>query len=86
MYSRQKAFVFGLLGLAFGYFCHRLTLLYDSLTNAPPMERFAYLLGEGGNQVFNPLWLFSFTQKSLLAFILGVLTMTLVYLYVSTGQ
>lgn len=43
MYSRQKAFVFGLLGLAFGYFCHRLTLLYDSLTNAPPMERIAYL-------------------------------------------
>ncbi|MEI4310777.1 VirD4-like conjugal transfer protein, CD1115 family [Streptococcus suis] len=86
MYSRQKAFVFGLLGLAFGYFCHRLTLLYDSLTNAPPMERIAYLLGEGLNQVFNPLWLFSFTQKSLLAFILGVLTMTLVYLYVSTGQ
>lgn len=50
------------------------------------MERFAYLLGEGLNQVFNPLWLFSFTQKSLLAFILGVLTMILVYLYVSTGQ
>ncbi|HEM6348659.1 TPA: type IV secretory system conjugative DNA transfer family protein [Streptococcus suis] len=86
MYSRRKALVFGLMGLAFGYFCHRLTLLYDSLTNAPPMERFAYLLGEGLNQVFNPLWLFSFTQKSLLAFILGVLTMTLVYLYVSTGQ
>ena len=39
MYSRQTAFVFGLLGLAFGYFCHRLILLYDSLTNAPPMER-----------------------------------------------
>ncbi|HEM3703596.1 TPA: type IV secretory system conjugative DNA transfer family protein, partial [Streptococcus suis] len=86
MYSRRKAFVFGLLGLAFGYFCHRLILLYDSLTNAPPMERFAYLLGEGINQVFNPLWQFTFTQKSFLAFILGVLTMTLVYLYVSTGQ
>lgn len=86
MYFRWKALVFGFLGLAFGYFCHRLTLLYDSLTNAPPMERFAYLLGEGLNQVFNPLWLFSFTRKSLLAFILGVITMSLVYLYVSTGQ
>ncbi len=29
---------------------------------------------------------FTFTQKSLLAFILGILTMMLVYLYVSTGQ
>lgn len=86
MYSGKKAFIFGIFGLAFGYFCHRLVLLYDSLPNQPPLERLAYLLGEGLNQVFNPLWLFSFTQKSLLAFILGVLTMTLVYLYVSTGQ
>ena len=71
MYSRQKAFVFGLLGLAFGYFCHRLTLLYDSLTNAPPMERFAYLLGEGLNQVFNPLWLFALLKNLFLPLSLG---------------
>ncbi len=71
MYSRQKAFVFGLLGLAFGYFCHRLTLLYDSLTNAPPMDRLAYILGEGLNQVFNPLWLLLLLKNLFLPLSLG---------------
>lgn len=35
MASGKKAFIFGVLGLAFGYFCHRLVLLYDSLPNQP---------------------------------------------------
>ena len=60
MYSRQKAFVFGLLGLAFGCFCHRLTLLYDSLTNAPPMETICLPLRRGvksGFQSFMAIFL-----------------------------
>ena len=65
MYDGKKAMVFGSLGLAFGYFCHRLVLLYDSLPNQPPLERFGYLLGEGQNQVLNPLWNGNFTGRSL---------------------
>lgn len=86
MASGKKAFIFGVLGLAFGYFCHRLVLLYDSLPNQPSIERFAYLLGEGQNQVLNPLWKGNFTGKSILGFCFGFVTMGLVYLYVSTGQ
>lgn len=56
MVSGKKVCIFGILGLALGYFCHRLVLLYDSLPNQPPLERLAYLLGEGQNQVLNPLW------------------------------
>ncbi len=33
MVSGKKVFIFGILGLALGYFCHRLVLLYDSLPN-----------------------------------------------------
>ena len=36
MVSGKKVFIFGVLGIAFGYFCHRLVLLYDSLPNQPP--------------------------------------------------
>ncbi|MFN8649862.1 VirD4-like conjugal transfer protein, CD1115 family [Streptococcus sp.] len=86
MVSGKKVFIFGILGLAFGYFCHRLVLLYDSLPNQPPLERLAYLLGEGQNQVLNPLWNGNFTGKSILGFCFGFVTMGLVYLYVSTGQ
>lgn len=86
MVSGKKVFIFGILGLAFGYFCHRLVLLYDSLPNQPPLERLAYLLGEGQNQVLNPLWNGNFTGKSVLGFCFGFVTMGLVYLYVSTGQ
>lgn len=38
MVSGKKVFIFGILGLALGYFCHRLVLLYDSLPNQPPLE------------------------------------------------
>lgn len=86
MVSGKKVFFFGILGLALGYFCHRLVLLYDSLPNQPPLERLAYLLGEGQNQVLNPLWNGNFTGKSILGFCFGFVTMGLVYLYVSTGQ
>lgn len=86
MVSGKKVFIFGILGLAFGYFCHRLVLLYDSLPNQPPLERLAYLLGEGQNQVLNPLWNGHFTSRSVLGFCFGFVTMGLVYLYVSTGQ
>ncbi|MFT8289625.1 VirD4-like conjugal transfer protein, CD1115 family [Streptococcus agalactiae] len=86
MVSGKKVFIFGILGLALGYFCHRLVLLYDSLPNHPPLERLAYLLGEGQNQVLNPLWNGNFTGKSVLGFCFGFVTMGLVYLYVSTGQ
>ena len=86
MYSGKKAISFGVLGLALGYFCHRLVLLYDSLPNQPPLERFAYLLGEGQNQVLNPLWNGNFTGRSVLGFCFGFVTMGFVYLYVSTGQ
>ncbi|HEM4788946.1 TPA: type IV secretory system conjugative DNA transfer family protein [Streptococcus suis] len=86
MVSGKKVFIFGILGLALGYFCHRLVLLYDSLPNQPPLERLAYLLGEGQNQVLNPLWNGNFTGKSILGFCFGFVTMGLVYLYVSTGQ
>ena len=86
MYSGKKAISFGVLGLALGYFCHRLVLLYDSLPNQPPLERFTYLLGEGQNQVLNPLWNGNFTGRSVLGFCFGFVTMGFVYLYVSTGQ
>lgn len=86
MVSGKKVFIFGILGLALGYFCHRLVLLYDSLPNQPPLERLVYLLGEGQNQVLNPLWNGNFTGKSVLGFCFGFVTMGLVYLYVSTGQ
>ena len=86
MVSGKKVFIFGILGLALGYFCHRLVLLYDNLPNQPPLERLAYLLGEGQNQVLNPLWNGNFTGKSVLGFCFGFVTMGLVYLYVSTGQ
>lgn len=36
MVSGKKVFIFGILGLALGYFCHRLVLLYDSLPNQHP--------------------------------------------------
>lgn len=86
MVSGKKVCIFGILGLALGYFCHRLVLLYDSLPNQPPLERLAYLLGEGQNQVLNPLWNGNFTGRSFLGFCFGIVTMGLVYLYVSTGQ
>ncbi|MFH6701315.1 type IV secretory system conjugative DNA transfer family protein [Streptococcus suis] len=86
MVSGKRVFIFGILGLALGYFCHRLVLLYDSLPNQPPLERLVYLLGEGQNQVLNPLWNGNFTGKSVLGFCFGFVTMGLVYLYVSTGQ
>ncbi|MDU3554602.1 MAG: type IV secretory system conjugative DNA transfer family protein [Streptococcus anginosus] len=86
MYSGKKTLVFGVLGLAFGYFCHRLVLLYDSLPNQPPIEHLAYLLGEGQNQVLHPLWNFNFTGKSFLGFLFGLIAMGLVYLYISTGK
>ncbi|MCE2056830.1 VirD4-like conjugal transfer protein, CD1115 family [Streptococcus thermophilus] len=86
MVSGKKVFIFGILGLALGYFCHRLVLLYDSLPNQPPLERLAYLLGEGQNQVLNPLWNGHFTGRSVLGFCFGLVTVGLVYLYVSTGQ
>ncbi|HEO6670632.1 TPA: type IV secretory system conjugative DNA transfer family protein [Streptococcus agalactiae] len=86
MVSGKKAFIFGVLGIALGYFCHRLVLLYDSLPNQPPLERLAYLLGEGQNHVLNPLWNGNFTGRSFLGFCFGIVKMGLVYLYVSTGQ
>lgn len=86
MVSGKKVFIFCALGLALGYFCHRLVLLYDSLPNQPPLERLVYLLGEGQNQVLNPLWNGHFTGRSVLGFCFGFVTMGLVYLYVSTGQ
>ncbi|EHG13671.1 hypothetical protein HMPREF9682_00661 [Streptococcus intermedius F0395] len=86
MYSTKKAMVFGSLGLAIGYFCHRLVLLYDSLPNQPPLEKIAFLLDKGQDLVFVPLWNFSFTGRSFVAFLLGFLTMLLVYLYMATGQ
>lgn len=86
MYSFKKGIVFGGLGLIVGYVCHRLTLLYDSLPNQPPLEKVAYLLGDGQEELLVPLWNFSFTGRSFLAFLLGLFTMGLVYLYVSTGQ
>lgn len=86
MVSGKKVFIFGVLGIAFGYFCHRLVLLYDSLPNQPPLERLAYLLGEGQNQVLKPLWNGHFTGRSVLGFCFGIVTMGLVYLYVSNGQ
>ncbi|HGI8708718.1 VirD4-like conjugal transfer protein, CD1115 family [Streptococcus anginosus] len=86
MYSTKKAMVFGSLGLALGYFCHRLVLLYDSLPNQPPLEKIAFLLDKSQDLVFVPLWNFSFTGRSFVAFLLGFLTMLLVYLYMVTGQ
>ncbi|PRT62763.1 conjugal transfer protein TraG [Streptococcus anginosus] len=86
MYSGKKTLVFGVLGLAFGYFCHRLVLLYDSLPNQPPIEHLAYLLGEGQKQVLHPLWDVNFTGKSFLGFLFGLMTMGFVYLYISTGK
>ncbi|MFS9029891.1 VirD4-like conjugal transfer protein, CD1115 family [Streptococcus anginosus] len=86
MYSTKKAMVFGSLGLALGYFCHRLVLLYDSLPNQPPLEKIAFLLDKGQDLVFVPLWNFSFTGRSFVAFLLGFLTMLLSYLYMATGQ
>ncbi|MCW8645473.1 type IV secretory system conjugative DNA transfer family protein [Streptococcus macedonicus] len=86
MVSGKKVFIFGILGLSLGYFCHRLVLLYDSLPNQPPIERFAYLLGEGQNQVLNPMWNGNFTGRSFLGFSFGLVTIGLIYLYVSTGQ
>ena len=86
MYSTKKAMVFGSLGLALGYFCHRLVLLYDSLPNQPPLEKIAFLLDKGQDLVFVPLWNFSFTGRSFVAFLLGFLTMLLAYLYMATGQ
>ena len=74
MVSGKKVFIFGILGLALGYFCHRLVLLYDSLPNQPPLERLAYLLGEGQNQVLNPLWNGHFTGRSVLGFCFGLVT------------
>lgn len=86
MYSGKKAFFFSGLGVLLGYFCHRLVLLYDSLPNQPPIDRIAYLLGDGQEAIFTPLWEFTVTGRSLIAFLFGFLSMMLVYLYVSTGQ
>ena len=69
MYSRQKHLSLDSWVLLFGYFCHRSTLLYDSLTNDPWMDRLAYILGEGLNCKSSILCGFYFTQKSLLAFL-----------------
>lgn len=86
MYSGKKAICFSLLGIALGYFCHRMILLYDILPNQPPIERIAYLLTNLQNEIVRQPWEFGFTKRSLLAFILGFLTMCLAYLYISTGK
>lgn len=86
MYSGKKAIVFSLFGIAFGYFCHRMILLYDSLPNQPPIEKIAYLFSDGQKVLMQQPWEFGFTKRSLLAFVSGFLSMCLVYLYVSTGQ
>ncbi|MGG6799924.1 UNVERIFIED_CONTAM: type IV secretory system conjugative DNA transfer family protein [Streptococcus canis] len=86
MYSAKKAMLFSSLGLALGYFCHRLVLLYDSLPNQPPLEKIGFLLDKGQDLVFVPLCNFSFTGRSFVAFLLGFMIMLLVYLYMATGQ
>ena len=86
MYSGKKAIVFSLFGIAFGYFCHRMILLYDSLPNQPPIEKIAYLFSDGQKVLMQQPWEFGFTKRSFLAFVLGFVSMCLVYLYVSTGQ
>lgn len=86
MYSTRKIIFFSSLGLVFGYFCHRLVLLYESLPNQPPMEKFSYLLRDGQNEVLNPLWKFNFTKASLIGFILGFTSMLLFFIYFSSGK
>lgn len=67
MYSGKKAIVFSLFGIAFGYFCHRMILLYDSLPNQPPIEKIAYLFSDGQKVLMQQPWEFGFTKRSLLA-------------------
>lgn len=85
MTNRPKQIVFAMLGLALGYVCHRMSLLYDQLTNLPVVERWAYLVMNGQEELIkNPVNL-SFTARSSLWFLLGLVTSWLIYLYASTG-
>lgn len=86
MASGKKSILFGFLGIGFGYYCHRLVLLYDSLPNQPPISKLAYLIGEGQEKVLTPLWVNQVTFRSFLAFLLGIIAIGLIYLYLSTGQ
>ncbi|HEO6695214.1 TPA: type IV secretory system conjugative DNA transfer family protein [Streptococcus agalactiae] len=81
----RKIALVTLFGLAFGYFCHRLTLLYDD-SSGLALERLTKVLdGIALNLEKEPINL-SFTKWSFLAFILGFLTTVLAFLYLSTGQ
>ena len=56
MTNRPKQIVFAMLGLALGYVCHRMSLLYDQLTNLPVFERWAYLVMNGQEELIkNPV-------------------------------
>lgn len=77
--------VFIMMGLALGYVCHRLSLLYDELNHLPVLERWAYLLMNGTDELVSKPWNFHLTRRSSLWFFGGLLAMFLAYLYTTSG-
>lgn len=83
--SKAKPLVFIMMGLALGYVCHRLSLLYDELNHLPVLERWTYLLMNGQDEIASNPWNFHFTLRSSLWFLAGLGAMGLIYLYTTSG-
>ncbi|KIS06500.1 Type IV secretory pathway, VirD4 component [Streptococcus equi subsp. zooepidemicus Sz5] len=83
--SKAKPLVFIMMGLALGYVCHRLSLLYDELNHLPVLERWTYLLMNGQDEIAAKPWAFDFTLYSSLWFLAGLGAMGLTYLYTTSG-
>ncbi len=83
--SKARQVVFIMMGLALGYVCHRLSLLYDELNHLPVLERWTYLLMNGQDEIAAKPWVFDFTLGSSLWFLAGLGAMSLTYLYTTSG-
>ncbi|HEM2795052.1 TPA: type IV secretory system conjugative DNA transfer family protein [Streptococcus suis] len=76
-----KLTVFAVMGLAFGYFLHRVTLLYGSLEHLPLLERFNTALDSLPSELSTRPILFSFSVHSMIAFFVGFTIWLMAYIY-----
>lgn len=83
-FSWKKLLVFLIAGLLFGYWLHRGVLLYDSQVTLQHPERLFYVWHNLWDTI-KAQWLnISFSQRSALFFMGGLLSFLLAYLYFST--
>lgn len=84
-HSLPKFIVFTLLGLIFGYFLHRATLVYESLGHLDALERLNTALSSAPEIILQKPLDLSMTNYSLLAFLAGFIGMELFYLALATN-